>query len=236
MLFANNGIYISIEPQKSKGSLHAHAQLQIECAHQHTPLAEIMAKLKKNGCNVVGQYLRYKEHVCREVYEDLTGWEERRLATESAWPEYAESLECISKRAYLRSSMGAAAWRDIYLGQHVQRIQELKQNHVHVLNAKGERVPLTHCQRKDNPQKCKSDFPRTAWMIDKAVVLCQGLMRRMGMPLGGRRNKLGSLHGPRNEESVNGAHPAMASFLETNSDMQIPYRFAISPETHDSNL
>jgi len=36
------GIYISIEAQKSAGSLHAHGQLHIECTHQHTPLTEIM--------------------------------------------------------------------------------------------------------------------------------------------------------------------------------------------------
>ena len=32
-----DGIYISIEAQKSAGSLHAHAQVHIECKHQHTP-------------------------------------------------------------------------------------------------------------------------------------------------------------------------------------------------------
>ena len=39
------GIYISIEAQKSAGSLHAHGQLHIACLHQHTPLVEIMARL-----------------------------------------------------------------------------------------------------------------------------------------------------------------------------------------------
>ena len=51
-------------------------------------------------------------------------------------------------------------------------IQELKQHHVHPPSGdKGERMPLTHCRRQDNPSKCKSDFPRTSWLIEKAVVL-----------------------------------------------------------------
>ena len=83
----------------------------------------------------------------------------------------------------------------------MQKLQEHKQHHVHTLNAEGERVPLTHCRRSDNPKLCKAEFPRTKWLIDRAVVLCQGLIRRMGMALTGRRSKLGSLHGPMNHES-----------------------------------
>ena len=58
----------------------------------------------------------------------------------------------------------------------------------------------------------------------------------MGMPTGGRRNKLGSLHGPRNEANVNGTHPAMCALLQTNSDVQIPYRFTTTPDTHDDDV
>ena len=228
-----SGIYISIEAQKSAGSLHAHGQLHVECLHQHTPLTEIMEKIKGGKDSVVAGYLKYKQHVCREEYEDLAAWGARRLPTESAWPEYSDSVELVSKRGYLRSStMEPKEWRDQYLKQHVQAIQEKKQNHVHTMNAKGERVALHHCRSKENPTKCKSDFPRTRWIIGQAVVLCQGLMKRMGMLLGGKRNKLGSLHGPRNEENVNGTHPAMAAFLQTNSDVQLPYRFALTAETH----
>ena len=86
---------------------------------------------------------------------------------------------------------------------------------------------------RQSPKKCKSDFPRTLWIIDRCVVLCQGLLRKMGLLVTGRRNKLGSLHGPRNEENQNGTHPAMSAFSQTNSDVQLPYRFAITEETHD---
>ena len=75
-----------------------------------------------------------------------------------------------------------------------------------------------HCRRKDNPKLCKADFPRTKWLIDRAVVLCHGL---------------GSLHGPMNHESLNGTHPAMLAAQGCNSDVQLPYRFPVCPATHD---
>ena len=96
----------------------------------------------------------------------------------------------------------------------------------------GERVPLTHCRRKDSPKLCKADFPRTLWLIEDAVVLCHNLLQRMGMAITGRRSKLGSLHGPMNHENINGSHPAMLAAQVTNSDVQLPYRFPICPETH----
>ena len=55
------------------------------------------------------------------------------------------------------------------------------------------------------------------------------------MPLGGRRNRLGSLSGPRTEGSFNGTSPALAAFLQTNTDVQVPYRFPAIPETHDDS-
>ena len=231
-----DGIYISIEAQKSAGSLHAHGQLHIECLHQHNPLLEVMSLIENGRHGLVAEYLRYKKHVCREEYEDPAAWKDRRLLTESDWPEYKHSVDLVSSRSYLLSDEDGKSWLNRYLNEHVQTIQELKQNHVHTLNAKGERVPLAHCRRAENPNKCKSDFPRTLWLIRKAVVLCKGLMKIMGMPSGGRRNRMGSLHGPRNDEDLNGAHPAMCAFLQTNSDIQLPYRFAITKRTHDDSI
>ena len=42
-----SGLYISIEAQKSAGSLHAHGQLHIECLHQHRTLFEVMSEVSK---------------------------------------------------------------------------------------------------------------------------------------------------------------------------------------------
>ncbi len=118
-------------------------------------------------------------------------------------------------------------WLQTHLDDHVQELQELKQHHVHWPNEKGERIPLTHCRRPDNPSKCKADFPRTLWLIERAVVLCHGLIQRMGMATCGRRSKLGSLHGPMNQENLNGTSPAMLAVQQFNSDVQIPYRLPL---------
>ena len=93
---------------------------------------------------------------------------------------------------------------------------------------------LEHCKRKDKKNECKNHFPRTTWLIDKAVVLCKGLLQRMGMPHQGRKNMIGALHGPMNEANLNGTHPAMLAAQQCNSDVQLPYRLPITPETHSS--
>jgi len=116
-------------------------------------------------------------------------------------------------------------------------LQEHKQHHVHVLNSKGERVPLTHSRRRDDPKKRKGEFPRSTWLCDSSVVLCQGLLHAMKIASSGRRDKLGSLHGPMNEENLNGTHPALlvgptASGGAFNSDVQLPYRMPICEATH----
>ena len=99
-----DGMYISIEAQKSAGSLHSHGQLHIECLHQHTPLIEVMQLVAKRK-DVVTAYLRYKHHVCREEYEDLSGWQDKKKQDyiDSAWPEYRDSVALVSSRRYLRS-------------------------------------------------------------------------------------------------------------------------------------
>ena len=93
-------------------------------------------------------------------------------------------------------------------------------------------MPLTHCRRQDNPSLCKSDFPRLKWLIKEAVVLCRGLLEQMDMACSGRRSKLGSLHGPMNNEWLNGTSPAMLAVQHCNSDVQLPYRLPICQETH----
>ena len=173
-----DGMFVSVEAQKSAGALHAHGQLHVQCIHQHRPLAEILTILAGSKAYLVQEYLQYKHHVCRQWYEDLQGWRERQQQREEDWPEYKKSKELVSKPTYILQDKDPESWRNEYLSKHVQRIQEMKQNHVHTLNAKGERVPLLHCRRSDDSKKCKAEFPRTLWIIDKAVVLCHGLLKK----------------------------------------------------------
>lgn len=126
-----------------------------------------------------------------------------------------------------------AAWLKSYLHTDVEELQRLKQHHVHMFNEKtNERAPLAACRRKDNTKICKSDFHRCSWLVDIPVILCEGLLQQMGLPIRGRRSKLGSLHGPVNNESINGTHPAMLACQRCNSDVQIPYRFPIDKSFH----
>lgn len=234
--------YTSIEAQNSTGSLHAHSQLFVQCVHQHTPLHEILAHLRTTRAHTVIDYLKYKAHVCRQEYAAPPD-EETLEGIEKNWPEYKKSAHMIAQPACLKARVEAACrtggtpaegaeWLANYLDVDVQRLQERKQNHVHVRNPDtGEREPLQACRRKDNPKLCKGEFPRP-WLIDKAVVLCRGLIKKMRMHLGGRRSKLGAMHGPMNQESLNGTHPAMLAAQRCNSDVQLPYRFPITEETH----
>ena len=65
-----DAVYTSIEAQKSTGSLHAHSQVFVQCLHQHTSIYDILEKLRETPDNIIKEYLRYKEHVCRQVYTE----------------------------------------------------------------------------------------------------------------------------------------------------------------------
>ena len=62
-----DAVFISVDAQKSKGSLHGHGQYWVQCMHQHTPLSEVLRRLKDDGGAIVELYLRYKAYVCRQV-------------------------------------------------------------------------------------------------------------------------------------------------------------------------
>ena len=210
-----------------------------------------MTRLRQGETNLAQSYLRYNAHVSRTTYGEVEAALEARLAVkEQTWPEYKDSTAMVDCPRYLRSQApgpaladvegcstdDGARWLESYLTD-VQGLQEFKQNHVHPINLKtNQREPLTACRRKDNPALCKGDFPRSERLIQRAVILCPGLLRRLSMPFGGRRSKLGSMHGPMNHAYLNGTHPAMLVAMRFNSDVQLPYRFPITQETHDVEM
>ena len=117
--------------------------------------------------------MQYKAHVCRQMFgEDgaLESWEQgRRKEVESSWPEYREKTQLLEVPAYmgdapLTQSLKARlergqAWLGHYLQRHVQRLQELKQHHVHIWDdEKKEYKVLEHCKSKDKKNECKSHF------------------------------------------------------------------------------
>ncbi len=253
--------YTSFEAQKSTGALHAHSQLFVRCLHQHKPLSEVLQSFTDRP-ELVEKYLKYKEHVCRQMFSSeamVKTWDEgRRVEMESKWPEYSEETALLETPAYISTGSVSAPhanqaaallsraslekrlqegkeWLRRYLRHHVQKVQELKQHHVHVWDEeKKEYTVLEHCRSKDDRNKCKSHFPRTKWLIGRCVVLCRGLLQNMEMPFQGRKNMLGSLHGPMNEANTNGTHPAMLATQQCNSDVQLPYRLPITAATHST--
>ena len=251
--------YTSFEAQKSTGALHAHSQLFVQCLHQHQPLSQVLDELTERP-ELVQRYMQYKAHVCRQMFAEdgsLQSWEEgRRKEVESLWPEYTSSSALIETPSYtVEDSAGdpcaktekqstqqvigdtrlqrGRQWLRQYLDHHVQRLQELKQHHVHIWNEETQTyVVLEHCKSKDKKNECKSHFPRTRWLVEKCVVLCKGLLQAMEMPAVGRKNMTGSLHGPMNEANINGTHPAMLATQQCNSDVQLPYRLPLTTGTH----
>ena len=183
--------YTSVEAQKSTGSLHAHSQLFVQCLHQHTPLAEILHILRERRGELVQDYLAYKEHVCRQVYARTdAGMTEQLQELEKEWPEYVKHNRMISRPEYLMQREGpglrtrewieqqAMRWAHDYLEEDVQALQQYKQHHVHVYNDETQkREPLTACRRKDKPDECKAEFPRTQWIQPSFYVMaCCGSM------------------------------------------------------------
>ena len=80
-------------------------------------------------------------------------------------------------------------------------------------------------------------FNSTTWLMPSGCVLCPGLLTKMGLPASGKKNRLGSLHGPMNEENINGTCPALLAGLpglSCNSDVQLPYRMPVCASTHSS--
>ena len=239
--------FVSIEAQKSIGSLHAHCQVFIQCLHQHTPLQEVFEIIRDDvndrGKQVMKEYLEYKERVCRQVYSermDADVIDKNLDEAEKSWPEFKTEGGLLCRPTFQTRTLNKAAtqmearqdadvWETNYLHKDVQYLQERKQHHVHLKDEEtGDRVPLPACRRKDNPKLCKADYPRTSQIIDTAIVVCPGRAIAMDMPKAGRRNRVGSLHGPMNHANLNGTHPCMLSAQRFNSDVQLPFRFPIT--------
>ena len=66
--------------------------------------------------------------------------------------------------------------------------------------------------------------------------MCPGLGQKFELPVKGKRSLLGVCWGPVNEPNLNGNHPAFLATLRCNGDLQLPYRFPITTETHSDSL
>eukprot|EP00438_Fugacium_kawagutii_P017484 Skav217980 [mRNA] locus=scaffold496:402099:408191:- [translate_table: standard] len=235
--------YVTIEAQKSSGSLHAHCQCFVQCLHQHTALQDIFDLAAEKLEELRNSYLVYSGHVMHGVYEGHSQEEvaAKIVEAEASWPEHKNERAMIECPEYQRrralpgdgcDAAEAKTWALEYLKDDVVRLQVLKQHHYHPINAEtGERVPLHGCQKTDKPGVCKSDFPREAWRTEQGMVLCPCQAETHGMAVQGRKNRIGALHGPYGNEWLNCCHPAMLAALRgVNVDVQLPYRLPFECE------
>ena len=238
--------YISIEAQKSTGSLHAHCQVFVQCLHQHTPLAEIFQMVESRLDILREAYLQYNAHVVHMTYSGQTDEQIAHgiAAAEHTWPEHAMDsamTECpkyLRARAAARDANEADQWARTYLEDDVVTLQYLKQHHYHPIDPDtGERKPLRGCEKKDRPGLCKSDFPRIAWLCAEAKVLCPCELAKHGFPDHGRKNRLGALFGQCGHCWLNACHPALlAAVRGGNVDVQVPYRLPFACATRGRQL
>ena len=232
-------VYVTIEAQKSTGSLHGHMQCFLQCLHQHTPLTEIFDMSASQLEELRREYCNFQAHVGHSVYSGQTpsAVEAGIAAAEASWPEHALDTCMTSCPDYQRRSATSAMdteealqWQREYLEEDVVKLQYLKQHHYHPMCSEtGERVPLRGCQKQDKKGICKSDFPRKEWLCTEAKVLCPCELRKHGFPMQGRKNRLGALHGPYGHPYLNPCHPAiLATMRGGNNDVQVPYRLPYS--------
>ncbi|CAJ1327813.1 unnamed protein product, partial [Effrenium voratum] len=233
-----DAVFGSIECQKS-GALHAHMQVFVQCRHQHGSLAGLLDLGKPKIQALMQTYASYTAHVRRSVYCDPEGWERDRAAVEEEWPEYKNCALMLSRPAYQASRrLRPEEWTRRYLAEDVEQLQRRKQHHVHLpAGPGGERRPLAHCRDPKDPTRCKSGFPRDSQLIlGRTALVCRGLAEQLDLPVKGKRSSLGLQWGPVNDPNLNGNHPALLAALRCNGDLQVPYRFPVTKETHDDAL
>ena len=232
-----DAVFGAIECQKS-GTLHAHFQIFVQCFHQFHPLTDLhrLSKILEDveWMGFVEKYKSYASHTSRKVYADPNGWESRaRAEVENQWPEFRDSLLMLSRPGYqYNEDIEAHDWKQTYLDQDVERLQQHKQHHVHLPDEEGRRQPLAHCRDAKNPSKCKGGFPHDKWQSEETLLICSGLAEQMDMPHKGKRSMLGLFYGPCNDPNLNGTHPGLLAALRCNSDVQVPYRFPITAGLH----
>ena len=215
-----------------------HGQFFVQCFHQYHSLTELMEQGKETMLELLRKYSDYSAHVSRKVYCDPEEWQERKQQqVEDQWPEYKQSTLMQSRPGYQQDRRKpAAAWRMAYLSEDVEALQQHKQHHVHIVDSKGVRQPLNHCRDPKDPTKCKAHFPRGKWLTERPYLICPELAKKHDMPHKGKKSMTGMPWGPCNDPNLNGTHPALLAGLRCNSDVQLPYRFPITADTHCHHL
>jgi hypothetical protein len=136
------------------------------------------------------------------------------------------------KRAELAAD--GVAFRGAYL-RDAQGVFSRVQHHMHRKTKKGYE-PLKACRPKTKKAQgsCKADFPKTRLCVPKAVVVCRGLAKRLGLRVSGRRNAFGCVVGARRCPWQSGTTPSFAVLFRSNSHTFPNLRVPLLPATHDA--
>ncbi|CAJ1389069.1 unnamed protein product, partial [Effrenium voratum] len=218
-----DAVFGSIECQKS-GALHAHMQVFVQCRHQRGSLAGLLDLGKPELRTLLQRYASYTAHVRRSVYCDPDGWERDRAAAEEEWPKCDCAL-MLSRPAYHASRrLRPEEWTRRYLAEDVEQLQQRKQHHVHLPAGPGS----DEVQERFPPRQPVDSGPNGSGL--------PRLGRAAGPARQGQASSLGLQWGPVNDPNLNGNHPALLAALRCNGDLQVPYRFPVTKETHDNAL
>ncbi|CAJ1393587.1 unnamed protein product [Effrenium voratum] len=222
-----DAVFGSIECQKS-GALHAHMQVFVQCRHQRDSLASLLDLGKPKIQTLLQRYASYTAHVRRSVYCDPDGWERDRAAVEEEWPEHKDCALMLSRPAYQASRrLRPEEWTRRYLAEDVEQLQRRKQHH-----AASGGLWLTAATPRTR-RGVRAASPQL--ILGRTALVCRGLAEQLDLPVKGKRSSLG-LQWPVNDPNLNGNHPALLAALRCNGDLQVPYRFPVTKETHDDAL
>lgn len=109
------------------------------------------------------------------------------------------------------------------------------QHHMHPLNAttKG-REPLRSCLSTSGGKDCKHSSPKTAFLTEELLLVCDGIALERGSLLKGNRVMLGCTLGRRTCENKNGVSKFFSAGLPCcNCDVSPDLRAPLIVETHD---
>ena len=70
---------------------------------------------------------------------------------------------------------------------------------------------------------------------DRPRVVCPGIAKLLDLPITGRRDMSGAITPSRHDEYCSGTSGVVAAVVESNTDVQCPYRVPLTTETHDKD-